>query len=212
MLPAPTRAPLDPLGNVLTIVRWDDPAVDALGIDPRSLYAEQFWLGVLGPTAVWLLRRLADRFDDEPEGFVLDLAETASALGLGGVDSRHAPLRRAWARCVRYGAARPVGPDTLAVRRCLDLVPRRYLLRLPAAVRERHRAWESGPPTDDDGLRLRRRARLVALDLRELGIEPAAIERHLVRRGVHPAVAFEAAEWAWSPACDEDRALPAGAG
>ena len=34
----------------LHIVRWHDPLIDQLGHDPRSRYAELFWLGVLGPS------------------------------------------------------------------------------------------------------------------------------------------------------------------
>jgi hypothetical protein len=34
----------------------------------------------------------------------------------------------------------------------------------------------------------------------------------LLRRGVHPATAFEAARWAWSPGGDEDRPSVAGLG
>jgi hypothetical protein len=32
--------------------------VDTLGFDPRSSYVED-WLGILGPSTTWLLRRLA---------------------------------------------------------------------------------------------------------------------------------------------------------
>jgi len=51
---------------------------------------------------------------------------------------------------------------------------------------------------EDPNLIARRRAQLVALDFRELGVDPPAIERHLLRRGAHPAVAFDAARSAWS--------------
>jgi hypothetical protein len=36
----------------LTILPWPDPLLDTIGHDPRSLYAETFWLPVLGPTTV----------------------------------------------------------------------------------------------------------------------------------------------------------------
>jgi hypothetical protein len=49
---------------------------------------------------------------------------------------------------------------------------------------------------------------LVALDLRDLGADEACIERHLLRRAVHPAIAFDAARWAWSSGDDNDRAVP----
>ena len=51
-----------------TIRPWIDPVVDEHGHDPRSTYVEQFWLGVIGPTATWIMRRLAAGFDTEPSG------------------------------------------------------------------------------------------------------------------------------------------------
>ena len=67
----------------LMIVPWHDPVVDAVGFDVRSHYVELFWLNVLGPTATWIVRRLVQELDRYPLGYELDLADTASALGLG---------------------------------------------------------------------------------------------------------------------------------
>ena len=36
----------------LTIKPWPDPVIDTLGHDPRSRYAETFWLPTLGPPTV----------------------------------------------------------------------------------------------------------------------------------------------------------------
>ena len=44
--------------TIVRITPWIDPVVDRRGHDPRSSYVEQFWLGTLGPTATWLVRRL----------------------------------------------------------------------------------------------------------------------------------------------------------
>jgi hypothetical protein len=190
----------------LRVVRWTGSSVGADGHDARARYVEQFWLPVLGPTAIWMIRRLADRFDDEPDGFDLDLDELALCLGLGPTASRYSPVRRAVARCVRFGIARSDG-QTLAVLERLPTVSSRHLIRLPIPLQERHRAWMEEHVDADEAVRLRRRARLVALDLRELGVDDASIERHLLRRGVHPATAFEAARWAWSPESEADRPL-----
>jgi hypothetical protein len=192
------------------VVTWEDAADDGQ-FDPRSRYVERFWLSVLGPSAVWILRRLADGLDDRPDGFDLDLDDLAGHLGLGRSTSRHAPLRRAIGRCSHFGLVRESGEEVLESRRRLPQVPRRHLFRMPTTLREEHRHWESATDGADDGLLLRRRARLVALDLRELGVDDGSIERHLLRRGVHPAIAFEAARWAWSPAAEADR-LGASAG
>jgi hypothetical protein len=197
--PRPTRP------GTLHVVAWTDPVIDRSCVDPRSHYVETFWLAVLGPSATWLLRRLADRFDVEPEGFTVDPDELARSLGLGDSGSRHSPLQRAIERCVHYGVASRPGGGRLAVRTRVPLIPRRQLLRLATELRDHHRAWEVAEPATGEAVRLRRRARLVALDLRELGVDDASIERHLLRRGVHPAAAFEAARWAWSPEGEADR-------
>jgi hypothetical protein len=54
--------------TTLTIVPWPEPIIDTLGHDPRSLYVETFWLPILGPTAVLLLRHLATRLEETPRG------------------------------------------------------------------------------------------------------------------------------------------------
>ena len=87
--------------DVMRVVAWVDPVVDALGFDPRSDYVELFWLGVIGPSTTWLMRRLAAGLDRSPEGFTLDLIETARALGIGGhggLGSRNSPFARTLVR------------------------------------------------------------------------------------------------------------------
>lgn len=181
---------------VVRVVPWDDPVVEATGIDPRAAYVEQFWLPVLGPTAVWLLRRIADRFDAEPTGFDLDLDRTAVCLGIGGLDSRHAPLRRALRRCARFRLVWPRGPSEVAVRRAVGPLPRRLLDRLPEDLRADHDRCERAerPPPGD--VPLRRRARILAADLAAAGVPGPAVERRLLAWGVHPALAYESAAWA----------------
>src|ERR1700681_4734793 len=124
--------------EVIRVVGWPDPVIDRLGYDPRSLYVETFWLGILGPTCTWLLRRLAAGLDEDPDGFDLDISDAARALGLGDRPGRHSPFRRALARCVNFETARRVGPNTLAVRRRLPPLPRRHLNRLPTSLQKRH--------------------------------------------------------------------------
>ena len=52
----------------LSIRPWPDPVIDLLGHDPRSAYVERFWLGVLGPSTTWLMRRLASGLETAPAG------------------------------------------------------------------------------------------------------------------------------------------------
>jgi len=188
--------------STLRVVALDDPAADELGFHPRSLYVETFWLPVLGPSATWLLRRLVDELEDSPPEVVVALDDTARSLGLGGAGSRHGAFGRAVERCVRFGLAQRPGPGELAVRCSVGPVPRRRLIRLPIGLQERHREWEPGQPPSAVTAVVIRRTRLVALDLRLLGVDPPGIERHLQRRGVHPSLAYESARWAWSAAED----------
>src|SRR5947208_16308105 len=65
----PMRATLPQLTTETLHIRpWPDPVIDAVGHDPRSTYVERFWLGVLGPSTPWLIRRIADGPDDQPAG------------------------------------------------------------------------------------------------------------------------------------------------
>lgn len=182
-------------GALLRVTIWDDQMVDPQGMDVRSWYVERFWLPVVGPSAVLALRLLADRLDRSPGGLIVDLEEAARSLGVGGSASRHAPLRRALERCVRFGLARSRGGGVLEVRRTVGVLPQRHLARLPAELQEEHGRWV--PPADPDTLPLaRRRARLLALDLLDATGEQDLVERRLMRWGIHPALAGEAASWA----------------
>jgi hypothetical protein len=182
-------------GPMLEIRPWHDEIVDQLGHDPRSPYVERFWLGVLGPSTVWLLRRIATGLDACPDGFPLPLGDTAKALGLGG-DGASSPFARALRRCCQFDMARAEGPGVLAVRRHLPPLARRHLLRLPESVQAEHAAWEasalrsSAPGTDRD------RARQLARSLLELGEDVEATEHQLLRWRFDPVVAHDATTWA----------------
>ena len=182
--------------TALTVQPWLDPVIDAVGHEVRSPYVERFWLGLLGPSSTWLLRRLVARFDDDPDGYELDLALTATELGLGARSGRHSPFLRSIDRCCRFGAAHQVDPTTLRVRRKLPPLTRIQIARLPAALQEAHAAWTDPPspglPVDE----MRERARGLALSLLELGQDTEATERQLHRFRLHPAIAHEAVAWA----------------
>jgi hypothetical protein len=128
--------------ELLHVSPWADEVVDKLGFDPRSSYVEDFWLGILGPSTVWLLRRFAAGFDYSPSGFDLDLAETARSIGISDRSNRNAPFVRAINRTVQFGLARLTGPDSLAVRRRIPPLTRRHLRHLSPALRELHAAWQ----------------------------------------------------------------------
>ena len=185
------------VSDSLTIRPWPDDVIDRVGFDPRSVYVERFWLGVLGPSTTWLMRRFAAGFDDAPEGFVLPLSDTARALGLGERGGRHSPFLRALNRVVMFELATATGVDELTVRRRLPPLNRRQLVRLSEAVQAEHAAWQETQLTDPSADVQRRRGRQLALGLLELGQEADEAEHQLLRWRYSPAVARDAVEWAW---------------
>jgi hypothetical protein len=190
------RAALELPTDAIHVRPWPDPVIDAVGLDPRSAYVERFWLGILGPSTTWLLRRLAAGLEAEPAGFSLSLPDTARALGLGG-DGRNSPFVRALTRSCQFELAMVPGPGELAVRRRLPPLSRRQLARLPAGVQEEHQRWQRAEADVPAAEALSRRARRLALSLLELGEDVEATERQLLRWRFHPALAREATRWAW---------------
>jgi hypothetical protein len=194
-VPHPPTFPI----STLAVRPWEDRVIDELGHDPRSAYVERFWLGILGPSATWLLRRLVAGFDAAPEGYALDLATTATELGLGNRSGKHAPFVRSIERCCRFGAAELVDAGTLRVRRKLPPLTRVQVERLPDGLRAEHQVWLEGPGTTDAPLafeQVRHRARQLALSLLQLGEDGETTERQLHRWRIHPALAHEATAWA----------------
>ncbi len=180
----------------LSVEGWHDPVIDELGHDPRSTYVERFWLPILGPSTVWFLRQLADRLDSRPDGFDLDLVETAQSLGVGMRGGRHSPMLKTVERSCRFGAARMIGTTGLAVRRRLAPLTRAQAERLPQSLGSEHAQWLQRPRAAHTVDELRERARSLALSMLELGEDDAAVERQLHRWRFHPAVASDALRWA----------------
>lgn len=185
------------MSETIHIVPWSDPVVDTLGHDPRSPYPERFWLPTLGPTALLLLRHVAHRFDRSPEGFTLDLAETSRCLGLGERQGRNSPMARSLGRIVQFDLAAHSDEGTLAVRRFVPPINRRHVRRLPPAAQAEHEAWLRSHLTEAPLAAARRNARRTALLLYGLGDARPDVEHALGAAGFNPAVARDAAAWAW---------------
>jgi len=166
-----TSAAANPLvaqSATVNIQAWIDPIVDERGHDPRSAYVERYWLAVIGPTALWIMRRFADQFDEHPSGFQTDLDHTAVTMGLSFDKRAASPFGRALHRCVMFGLAQPT-TDGYAVRRRLPSVARRHLSRLPHDVQAEHDEW-ARRTVQINHSEIERR-------LRELGVSPAAAAR-----------------------------------
>ena len=138
----PEQPPPDQPATV-RVLAWNDCPANEMCVHPRSLYVENFWLPVLGPSTTWLFRHLVDEVEASPSGVELILDDMARSLGLGGARGRHSAFGRAIERLIHYGLAHRPEPGALAVRCTIGPVPRRHLIRLPPSVQERHRAWAS---------------------------------------------------------------------
>ena len=131
-LPAPT------VGSI-AVTTWVDPRIDEIGHDVRSSYVELFWLGILGPSSTFLMRRLAVGLVHAPEGYRLPIVDTAQAMGLGTPVGRQSPFIRAMHRCCQFRLARWDG-DVLQVRRKLPPLRPAQLRRLPESLQAAHAA------------------------------------------------------------------------
>jgi hypothetical protein len=173
-------------------VQWVDPVADPHGVHPCSRYVELYWLGIIGPSTTWLLRRLNYGLEVHGDGYDLHLAETARSLGLGDKMGKNSPFRRALARLITFELARAHGPGELAVRSRIPPLPLRHLSRLPDSLQRSHRRWiaEQQLPEPEQ---MRRRALRLATGLADAGHDRAGIERRLAQWHFHPAVAFHAA-------------------
>ncbi|MDQ6613904.1 MAG: hypothetical protein M3083_03935 [Actinomycetota bacterium] len=192
----------------LTICPWPDEVIDSFGFDPRSAYVEQYWLGILGPSTTWLLRRLASGLELHPDGYPISLADTARALGLRARGGRSSPFVRAVNRTIKFELAVAEGPEVLAVRRKVPPLTQRQVEHLPPALQTAHRRWQDDQLRVPTGDLLRRRGRLLALSMIELGDDLESAEHRLLKMRYHPALAHDAAGWAW----ERHRAALASAG
>jgi len=181
-------SPQPPAPSII-IRPWLDPVVDNDGFDPRSRYVEVFWLGVLGPTATWLVRRLVAGLERSPEGYELDLEATAREMGLSYSTGRSSPFSKALQRCVMFGLAHAIDGG-LAVRRRIPPISFRHLRRMPDSVQATHAAWLQ----TSIGAEELTRAHHLATAMLDVGDDPSEIEHHLVALGVADAVAAEVAD------------------
>ena len=185
---------LAPQAATVMVVPWHDAIVDAVGFDVRSNYVELFWLNVLGPTATWTLRRLVTGLDRYPLGYELDLAETASMLGLAYSAGTSNSFARALQRCQLFGMSQTVPGGGLAVRRRVPPVAARHLSRMPPQLQAMHQQWRVREYTLSDLARGRALAEVMVAS----GDDPEVVERQLLAVGVSPAAAAEATTLATS--------------
>lgn len=136
----------------LTVLPWRDPAVERSGVDPRDPYVERYWLAVLGPSTVLLLRRFARGLEERPDGFRVPLVDTSVVLGLGRGTGSRSPIMRTIDRAEKFGMLRRTGPGAVEVRTRMPLLSPRQIRHLPPVMRQLHVDWvRSRERTPDPG-------------------------------------------------------------
>lgn len=126
-----------PLCPTITVCPLADAVVERHGFPVRSVYAEALWLPILGPSALWALRRLAAMAVASPEGCAVDLAELASSLGLSAGTGRNSIIVRTLSRLVHFGMAEWDG-STLRVRTAVAPLRQTQLTHVGPPLRRLH--------------------------------------------------------------------------
>ncbi|HEY3833537.1 MAG TPA: hypothetical protein VGO03_14660 [Acidimicrobiia bacterium] len=192
-----------------------EPATDTFGHDPRSWYSETFWLPTIGPTCLLLLRRMADGFDRNPEGFEVPASALASALGISESTSPNAPLQRSLRRLEQFSllvreppaSAGEAANTGVLIRRYLPAINRRHIRRLPEPVRALQHEWAEAQLTRPIHDSARGHARRIALCLLGEGDSPDLTERSLARIGFSSELCRDAIDWAMQRHLDAARAV-----
>lgn len=126
--------------QLLRIRPWWDPELAIAGFDARGAYCERFWLPIIGPASLLLLRLAAETCKAHPTGVNLERAEVARSLGLGRSSGPNGPLANATKRLEYFSLARQRN-DALEVRTHLPAVPNPLLRRVPKHLRDNHATW-----------------------------------------------------------------------
>lgn len=122
----------------LAVVPLTDVVIDKVGHHACDPYVETFWLPLVGPSALWALRRLAAGLERSPDGISVPIGPLAGELGLGHLNGRNSPMIRTLARLVSFDLAAVMPDDTFAVRTMIPPLCRRNILRLPDHLAEAH--------------------------------------------------------------------------
>ena len=168
------------LGASLRILHWRDPILDSHGFGVDSEYAELFWLPTLGPSVLWLLRRVATFLISNNDSVAIESELLGAMLGLKFGKARDSLIEKTIRRCIYFSVARPTGSDSIAFKTSLGPLSQRQLERLPEPLRALH---ERHAPVDLSTRLIREelQARKIAMTLAQMGVSndeiPSALER-----------------------------------
>jgi hypothetical protein len=117
--------------------RWHDSTLEH-GYPVLGEYVERWWLPVVGPTAMCILRRVAADLEREPFVAYEDY-QLAGSMGLSITKGDTSPFMRALHRLERFGLARRQGSlDVWAIRMIVPQVPYGSHRRFPEWMQDNH--------------------------------------------------------------------------
>ncbi len=177
--------------ETISICAWIDLLVDSMGFDPRSSYVEHFWLPILGPSSIFLLRRLAYLFDVNSGTQEVSLKDISFEIGLGSPKGFGNSITKTLNRLIQFDMAKLLPSGTLSIRRSIPPLNVRQLARIPLALQDLHHALINGTPQDDSDPTRARSLRLAVSLLDSTGTTQNALES-LLRWRIDPEVAAEA--------------------
>jgi hypothetical protein len=122
--------------EAIALLHLRDDLLERAGHHVTSLYVETYWLPVLGPSSIWLLRHASHHLPAEGR-YVVEAEVLGKCLGLDG-GGHHSALHRTLHRLVRFGAAVDDGNSVWRLRSHLAVLSRRQLARLPLVLQREH--------------------------------------------------------------------------
>lgn len=109
-------------------------------------YVERFWLPLIGPTSLLLLRRIHRGFEDHPRGFRSSRRFLAKSLGIGAGLGQSAPLQRSLNRLHTFGLVKKLDDNVFEVPAHIPLVEPFRVDKLPPRLRTEHEDWVGQQP------------------------------------------------------------------
>lgn len=152
-----TREYVLPPSGYLNVVPWRQASIARPCPLSDCRYFEQFWLGILGPTATWLARHLSRLVMTEPVdstspvGTTVDISELGARLGVSAHPLHESVLSRAINRLVMFNLVAPSDTDssTLVVRTNTPRVSDRLVARMHPSLRDAHWQWMTQSSTGE---------------------------------------------------------------
>jgi hypothetical protein len=148
-----------PPSGLITVTPWRQASIFRPCPLADCRYLEEFWLGILGPTATWLARHLSrlvvtqSDADRSQLGVTVDISELGARLGVSSRPLHDSVLVRGINRLVMFNFVTPTGVDksALAVRASTPRVSDRLVARMHPSHRHTHRLWMAQSATDELG-------------------------------------------------------------